>query len=282
MARLELSAGDYAVTIAPEAGGSLQSFTWRGEPLMRTAAGPGALDAACFPLVPFSNRVARGRFEWEGRAVELAPNFPGQDHPHPLHGFGWLTAWDVLETTQASAVLEHRYPGGEWPWPYLARQTVTVRENGLELSLTIENLSEWSMPAGLGFHPYFPCNDQTMLRARHRGEWQNSAHGLPVRLVEAGEAIDWWHGQPVGSRAVDTVYSDRQGDMVIEWPDRRLSLAIRCSKELDQTAIFVPEADWFCVEPVTHRTNALNGEPDEIVALQPGAKLSVSVWLGII
>jgi len=281
MARLELSAGDFAVTIAPEVGGSLLSFTWRGEPLMRTAAGPGVLDAACFPLVPFSNRVAHGRFGWEGRAVRLEPNFPGQDHPHPLHGFGWLTAWDVLETTQTSALLEHRYPGGEWPWPYFARQTVTLRESGLQLSMTIENLSEWSMPAGLGFHPYFPRNDQTMLRARHRGEWQNSVDGLPVRLVEAGAAIDWWHGQPVGSRPIDTVYADRQGDMVIEWPDRGLSLAIRCSPELSQTAIFVPEADWFCVEPVTHRSDALNGGPMEMIALPTGAELSVSVWLGI-
>lgn len=281
MALLELRAGDYAVTVDPAIGGSLRSLSWRGEPLMRMAIGPTVLDAACFPLVPFSNRIANGRFEGEGETITLSPNFPGSDHPHPLHGFGWLAAWDLVESDGQAAVLEHRYPGGEWPWPYLARQTVALSEAGLRLDLTVQNLSDRTMPAGLGFHPYFPRTTETILHALHMGEWQNDADCLPVRLLESEEAIDWWRGQPVGSRPVDTVYVGRQGALRIDWPDRNLQLEMVCDPRLALTAIFVPgAADWFCAEPVSHGTNALNqhGAPD-IAVLGPGDEHSVSLNL---
>lgn len=259
MALLELSAGDYALTIAPELGGSLRSFTRRGEPLMRTATGPTVLDAACFPLVPFSNRIAHGHFEWEGRHVRLSPNFPGSDHPHPLHGFGWTSDWTIIDCDGCSAVLEHRYPGGEWPWPYTARQLVKLAEDGLVLELSVTNLGDSRMPAGLGFHPYFPRNEQTTVRALHKGEWQNDSNCLPLVRSESSKAVDWWRGKPAASRLVDTVYCDRSGPITIAWPDRDLRLDIEGSPSLTHTAIYVPNgADWFCVEPVTHPTNALN------------------------
>jgi aldose 1-epimerase len=89
---LELAAGDYRLVLQPEIGGSVAGFHWRDEPVFRPACGPSVLDAACFPLAPFSNRIAHGRFRFGGREVALAPNFPDSDHPHPLHGFGWLAA----------------------------------------------------------------------------------------------------------------------------------------------------------------------------------------------
>jgi aldose 1-epimerase len=280
MALLELSAGDYALTIAPEIGGSLRSFTWRGEPLLRTATGPSVLDAACFPLVPFSNRIAHGRFEWEGQQVQLSPNFPGFDHPHPLHGFGWTSAWEVLRSDGSSAELEHRYPGGEWPWPYVARQSVRLTPEGLVLSLSVTNLGDSAMPAGLGFHPYFPRHERTVLAVQHKGEWQNDPDCLPQALIERDAPCDWWQGKPVATRMVDTVYTDRAGPITIAWQDRQMGLTIECSPALAHTAIFVPAgADWFCVEPVSHPTNALNlGQASGgMHVLQPGDTYSAQV-----
>lgn len=249
---------------------------------MRRAAGASVLDAACFPLVPFPNRIAHGRFAWEGETITLAPNFPGHDHPHPLHGFGWLSEWQVTAQDASSATLEHSYPGGEWPWPYVARQTVRLSPDGLEMAISLTNLSDRPMPAGLGFHPYFPRTDETVLHALHRGEWQTGADGLPVRLSEARVPQDWWHGQPVAARPVDTVYTGREGDIVIVWPERGLSLTMRCDPLLRLTSIFVPQgADWFCAEPVSHMTNAANqpADGDGLTAMSPGESLSAAVTL---
>ena len=45
------------------------------------------LQFASFPLVPFSNRIADGRFEWDGEQIEIDPNFAPE--PHAIHGVGW-------------------------------------------------------------------------------------------------------------------------------------------------------------------------------------------------
>jgi Aldose 1-epimerase len=52
----------------------------RAQPLMRPTTGDAILDVACFPLVPFSNRIADGNFSWEGQEIVLQPNFPGRAH----------------------------------------------------------------------------------------------------------------------------------------------------------------------------------------------------------
>lgn len=271
-----LAAGDYGLEFAPERGGSVLRFDWRGQPIFRPAVGPSVLDTGCFPLVPFSNRIAHGRFAAHGREVRLAPNFPGSDHPHPLHGFGWLAAWEVVEAGDAHAVLEHRYPGGEWPWPYVAHQQFRLTADGLEMGLALTNRGSDPMPAGLGFHPYFPRDADTRYLGLHRGEWSNSADCLPKSLDLRGAAIDWWAGQPVGSRSVDTVYTDREGPLDIAYPSRGFAVRLTPSENLPFTVVYSPSGEpFFCVEPVSHATDAVNAGGMAWIA--PGETMAVEL-----
>ncbi|KPH58941.1 hypothetical protein ADT71_25175 [Novosphingobium sp. ST904] len=247
---------------------------------MRPACGNTIFDVASFPLVPFSNRIARGCFNTGARRGTIAPNFPGSDHPHPLHGFGWLAAWQVTEQGEDHAVLEHVYPGGEWPWPYRARQTFQLGAWGVVTSISVTNLGDATMPAGLGFHPYFPRDAATVYRGFHRGEWYNTPDCLPSSLDEQDEAIDWWQGEPVDARAVDTAYTGREGALEIDWPTRGLGLTILPSDELSTTVVFSPKGeDYFCVEPVTHATDAINRTPETMAWLEPGETASVSMTI---
>lgn len=251
---------------------------------MRPACGPSVLDAACFPLVPFSNRIAHGRFVANGREVRLSPNFPGMDHPHALHGFGWLSAWQVLEQDSASTTLEHTCAGGEWPWAYRARQSFRLTDEGLEMALSLTNQAGSAMPAGLGFHPYFPRTDRTRYCGRHHGEWQNSEDCLPEILDLRAEPRDWWDGQTAGTRSVDTVYTSREGALVIAWPERDMELVIRPSANLAFTVVYTPcRTDFFCVEPVSHMTDAVNRDrPDSgLVWLESGETLTVGLILAV-
>jgi aldose 1-epimerase len=274
---IALSAGDYRLVLEPARGGSVARFAWHNEPLFRETCGPGILDTACFPLVPFCNRIAHGRFAWQGRSITLAPNFPGSDHPHPLHGFGWLDRWDVVECSTTRAVLRHSHRAGPWPWDYTAEQVFILTEHGLRHELSVCNTGETPMPAGLGFHPYFPRDDETRYHSLHTGEWQTADEGLPFALHSGAKAIDWWHGQPVASRCVDTVYAGRHGPMHIVWPRRHLSLTIAPCDGLPLTVVYIPaKADFFCVEPVSHATDAVNREPG-MGALNGGETLSVAV-----
>lgn len=260
--RLSLEAEDYRLTLDPERGGSVAAFTWCDRALYRATCGPSITDVACFPLVPFSNRIANGMFSHRNGMTRLSPNFPGGDHPHTLHGFGWLTAWEVVDAGADHATLRHNYDAGEWPWRYDAEQRLRLTRDGLTHALVLRNLSETPMPAGLGFHPYFPCNGQTIYRGLHRGEWRTSPDGLPLSIDRIAEPVDWWDGQPVQHRNVDTVYTDRRGHLEIVWPDRGLTVRLSPSGTLPCTLVYTPtDADYFCVEPVSHETNAINS-PD--------------------
>lgn len=280
MKRLCLAAGDYRLDLVPGCGGSVARFDWRGEPLFRRAKEDSILEMACFPLVPFSNRIAFGKFAALGKTVQLSPNFPGSDHPHPLHGFGWLQPWTIVEVGPSRATLEHRHAPGEWPWPYRARQRFTLSSDGLLHQLSIENTGDEPMPAGLGLHPYFPRTPRTIYKGLHRQVWQTSDEGLPVGSHLAETARDWWDGKPIATKVVDTAFGQREGSLRVDWPETRLSLTILPSDNLPFTIVFSPAAaDFFCLEPVTHGIDAVNSESEQeaMQVLAPGGSLDVSV-----
>lgn len=151
--------------------------------------------------------------------------------------------------------------------------------DGLCINIAITNLSDEAMPSGLGLHPYFPRSEQTLFKSRHCGEWRTSEDGLPVELERASFPQDYWQGRPVGARSVDTVYTGREGPLEILWPERRLRLQMTPSPNLPFTVVYTPaDADFFCVEPVSHETDAVNGrEGSGLVRLEPGERMSAVV-----
>lgn len=275
---LELNGGRYRVGIDPARGGSIAAFEWADAPILRPS-GPGSMqDTACFALVPFSNRIARGSFVAGGQSHRMAPNAPGTDPRNPIHGFGWISEWEIVESSARHAVIEHHYPGDSWPWRYRAHQRFELGDNGLSVELGVTNMSGEKMPAGLGFHPYFPLTPKTRYHGLHCGEWRVDEGCLPVALEEQAEAVDWWAGAPVSSRRVDTVYTGRSGPLTITWPERALQCTLSASDNLSSTVIYTPaDQDFFCVEPVSHATDAINRPDGNMVTLDPGA--TMQAWM---
>ena len=78
---------------------------------------------ACFPLVPYSNRIRGGRFEFAGRTVQL-PSRP--EDPHHEHGHGWRHPWTVVRHEASTIVLRYRHAADSWPWSYEAEQEITL------------------------------------------------------------------------------------------------------------------------------------------------------------
>src|SRR5437868_8907735 len=116
---VKLGAGSLRLELSPSIGGSISAFEWLGDgaprPILRECHSPSekVLDAACFPLVPFVNRIRGGRFSFREREVRLEPNMAGD--PSPLHGQGWLAVWKVEAADDRRALLRFRHEPGEWP-----------------------------------------------------------------------------------------------------------------------------------------------------------------------
>ncbi|GEN98760.1 aldose 1-epimerase [Novosphingobium sediminis] len=275
-----LTASDYEVTIAPQVGGSLRSLDWKGLPVLRKALTGHILDAACFPIVPFCNRIAEGRFTAGGIRHHLPSNFPDAYHAHALHGYGWVRPWQVIARDAASIRLVHDYDEGVWPWRYRAEQRVELAADGVRMLLRVTHLGPGVMPAGLGFHPYFPGDDSAVYHGLHRFEWQTSSDGLPLALLDAGAAVDWWQGAPVTSRAVDTIQEGRQGTLAIQRSASDMLIELEPSDLLTCTGVYVGrDGDFFCVEPLSHPTDAINRAPEQMAMLAEGETLEASLLI---
>lgn len=284
MGWIRLSAGDLVLEVAPEVGGAIARFgldlSQGYRPLMRPAPDGlhDALDAACFPLVPFCNRVRDGRFSFAGKQVQLAPNLPPQKHP--LHGQGWRSPWAVAGEGEHEAELVYRHPPGEWPWAYEARQRFELDADGLSLRLSVRNLAQGPMPAGLGLHPYFPCDGSTLLDTEVETAWTIDAEVMPVEAVPA-EGRYGLRDRRICGQDLDNGFGGWSGEAVIEWPGTGVGVAIR-SADAGYFQVYSPTAGGlFVAEPVTHRNAALNLPESQwttagLRLLDPGAEFAIS------
>lgn len=269
----------FELGLSPKSGGTVTHFRHQGNDLMRAARGNAPIDAAAFPLVPFSGRIAHGKFEWLGRHVELRANFPPE--PHTIHGHGWQSDWDVEEAGIDRAVLGYSHPAGNWPWAYRAAQRFQLGPSGLDLMLSLTNMSNEPMPAGIGWHPYFSSAGAQIV-ADTTKIWDTGADGVPTgcRVPSGKEQLR--RPQRVEDLALDTPFEKTGGPVTLHWPARRISLRILASDSLKFLVVYTPPgAGYFCVEPVSHVPNMVNlaFPPNEtgLVALAPGETLSGTI-----
>jgi aldose 1-epimerase len=272
MTLLSLRAGRIAVDLAPQAGGTIARFSVDDSDLLRPmppeaiASGLGS-QASCYPLVPFSNRIADGRLTVDGREYVLPANSPGQRHP--IHGEGWLRRWDVARHDARSAELIDRYEAtGGWPFRYQARQTFRLEPDGLFVTMAIDNLEDHAVPAGLGLHPFFMKDDDTELAFQAGSVWLGDEEVLPTERIAV--PADWNYATLRKVAAgLDNCFDGWDGRASIVWPRRRLRLELQASTPFRHTVVYTPgNRPYFCVEPVSHA----NGQVGKSV-LAAGATL---------
>ncbi|MFN3932455.1 MAG: aldose 1-epimerase [Brevundimonas sp.] len=276
-----LEQGGWRLAVRPELGCSIASLTCGGRDVLRPTP-EGAMDilqTAFFPLVPYANRIAGGRFSFGGQAVAL----PVHDRfaPHALHGDGWLASWALLERSATSASFVYRHDADGWPWPYEAVQTFTLSASGLRIDLSVLNVAGTPAPAGLGLHPYFPVGDQTRLQLRAEAVCSVDAGLIPTAPVSPAHVFDWSAGPRVADAPfVDSCYIGWGGTARLIEPDR--TITVTGSPNAGWAHIYAPGLGYCCVEPVTHRPDAVHapeGEASGLVVLEPGRALSM--WMEI-
>jgi aldose 1-epimerase len=148
---LRIACGDSLCSLLPQAGGSIGGWRVNGQEMFRSALDDNdPLKSASFPLVPYSNRIADARFDWNGEKVQLVAD--DLSPPHAIHGLGWKRPWEVKETGTEFATLElHHSPDANWPWPFAAEQKFSVDESSLSVKMTARNLADCADFRGFGF-----------------------------------------------------------------------------------------------------------------------------------
>ena len=292
---LELSAGPARVVLAPDVGGAIAAYEWHGKPVLRPTP-PDALAAgdvqrfSCYPLIPFSNRIADATLHWQGASYPL-PRYLA-NHPHAIHGNGWRRAWDVVEQAPTHAALElvHTAAGEsahEWPFAYNARQVFDLADDALAMTLAIENSGDAPFPFGLGWHPFFPRTAATVLSFTSVSVWQTDALVMPTTLERVSTAWDFALPRPIARTTLDHCFTGWQPPATLRWPERDLVATISADAACTYLVVYVPkDRDYLAIEPVTHMTDAFNradaGDPDTGTrVLAPGATFSCTMRLSV-
>ena len=287
---LRLRDGALELELCPAIGGCITGLRHRGRNLLRPASArffeqQDAREAASFPLVPFSNRVADGRFAFAGAVYQLDRNSPPE--PHAIHGHGWQHAWTVRKASARSAVLEFAHRIAGTPFDYRATQSFALAEDGLSVTLEIANTGGTPMPAGLGLHPYFLRSEAVTLCARLEHVWRADARKLPQERAPLPPEWDFGNALRVATLALDNCFGGWRGTAAIRWPERDLGLVITADPVFGHLVIYIPAGqDFFCVEPVSHVNDGFNlaarGVADTgVQILAPGASLRGAVCLAV-
>ena len=248
----ELHAGALRLALRADLGGCIAGL-WHGDTPVLRSVEPAALTAsrmsACYPLLPYSNRLGYRKFRWKGRDYTTRPNF--DDNPHSVHGVGWLRPWEIVSSSVLEVVLRYRHEGdADWPFAFEASQYFTLTPQSMSVQMVFTNTAEGSQPVGLGWHPYFPKRARSRLHIELSDRWDSDATQLPTRKV-AQPGID----SDVSHLAFDNCFEGWTGPARIR--DEKFSLQL--SSSLDHLVVFTPQdKDYFCVEPVSHVSNAIH------------------------
>jgi len=263
---LEVGMDHQRLKLLPTLGGSIASWEMRVAdawvPLLRPWSGATteAFTFACFPLVPWSNRIGRGGFDQDNVFYPIEPNRAGE--PYPIHGDGWLQPWQVHESERANEAtlhIESRHFGGN-PYHYRARQHFELGLQGLTITLTVTHLGDKPMPYGLGLHPYFMRQPDTLLQMYCDGLWLSDADPMPVaHSSDLPATFDYRSAAVLEGPMIDHCFTGWNGRATITYPSRGVEIEL-AMPNCDGYALMYrpPELDFFCLEPITHPIDAFH------------------------
>lgn len=242
-------------------------------PILRPAPGGAAWfnDLASYFLAPWPNRISGGRFVWEGREFAVTADWPDGT---AIHGLVKDKPWRVVDRSPVSTGLEVRIREG-YPWAFEARALYVLGESSLRIDLEVRNLGPLEegtperMPAGLGFHPFFPRKlwdegDEVEVRCGVRGRYP--ARGMLPTGPASGDSVTehLGAGRALGGLILDDVFLGSADGATISWPASGVRVRYECSESLGHTVIYTgdPGAErprpFFCLEPVTMVNDGFN------------------------
>ncbi|AQV98263.1 aldose epimerase [Cupriavidus necator] len=241
--------------------------------------------AGCYPLLPFSNRIRNAAFSWGGRDIRLVPH-PGQ--PHAMHGLAHARPWqlDSLASTRAALSLRHVPAGLDWPWPFTATQELELTPEGLSALMTLRNDGNCPMPAGAGFHPFFPRPPGLRVQFSASHLWPADAGSVAIGRRDIAPEEDYRSPRALPPTEWSGYYSGWQREARLLMPDGH-GLVMRAGMPLEHLVVYAPAGrDFCCIEPVSHVADAINlhqrGFPDTgFQQIEPGTTLRFAMQLQI-
>jgi len=239
-------------------------------------------------LAPWPNRLADGRYEFNGVRAQAALDEP--ERRNAIHGLVRWLPW-TLQTRHQNQLSMRLYlhPTPGYPFSLLLDLEYHLGRDGLTVTTTAQSLEEGPIPFGLGFHPYLTAGPETVdgaiLRVPARHTLELDDRGLPTGTLTpvAGTERDFTTARFVGPLALDTAYTtlEREPDgtarATVDAPGSAGGATLWADEGFPYLMVYtgdtLPELQRrrraVAIEPMTCPPNALRTGKD-VVDLQPG------------
>ncbi len=258
--------------------------------------------ARCALMAPFSNRVAEGRYAFDGERYDLLPGTP-PERRQIMHGFLRLMTMTVLEATATDDRATVRSgarirPGTFEGYPFAVDLEVvhTIAPGSLTVQVLARNVGDRAAPYGCGWHPYFRLGNgggepidhlELQVPARTRIRTDEAMIPLPGAAAFTGvgpsSGEDFRTSRPIGDAVLDDAFGDLEPDADgiirtrVRNPASGLSLTVWQRDGLMH--VFTGDTldrgrrESVALEPVELPTNAFN-RPDcsDRIRLEPGSE----------
>jgi galactose mutarotase-like enzyme len=196
-------------------------------------------------MIPNFSRLKDGLFQEKGTTL-------------PIHGFGRLLPWTIVEQSADSIRLQlvsSDATRASYPYEFLFATTVVAGEGSLTYTLTMENRSAETMPIAPGFHPYFALPQAAKAHLVGDG---------PTGFTAS--VFDWDSNPPNNAypfpHRVTIQFPERGSLTIAELPvEDHYSLA---SMQVWSEPVTAPDHEFVCFEPVVTSEDGLNRPADRL------------------
>ncbi|RBY83298.1 aldose 1-epimerase family protein [Blastococcus sp. TF02A-26] len=208
-----LTSGPAEVTVV-EVGAGLRSYRHAGRELLD---GYAETEIPRYSrgevLAPWPNRIADGRWSWDGVEHQLALTEP--DRATAIHGLVNHVPWTVLDRGPDRlelGYLLHPQPG--YPFALRLRIAYELTGEGLRITPTATNEGDVPLPYGEGHHPYLAAGadlhvDDCTLVSPAATRLTTDERLIPTgREPVAGTPADLRRGRRLGDLRLDDCFTD--------------------------------------------------------------------------
>ncbi|MFD8395854.1 aldose 1-epimerase [Streptomyces sp. NPDC059680] len=257
-------------------------------------------------LAPFPNRVADGRYHYDGHDHDL---LPGHHEDRTIyHGFAREAPFELVHTTatadsarlllRTTSVRPERHPGYPFALDLEVEFTVTARE--LSIEIRAANVGDTTAPYAAGWHPYFTLSrpiDDLALHIPAHTLIRTDASLIPLpgedALLPLDDCPDMDFRVPkrLGDAVIDACYADltpgADGRIETVLTDPATGEELRVWQYGGYMHVFTGDTlardrrASIALEPVETMTNAFN-RPEHVAALdlEPGRRREFSFGVG--
>ena len=284
--QVELRAGDARATVV-QVGAGLRELSVGG----RAVIDGYAIDEMCpsargAHLIPWPNRIRQGRYEWEGKVLQLAVN----EHAlgNASHGTARWQSWTLAERTEATATWTLRlHPAPGYPFILDLRIDYSLAPDGLTVTTSATNVGPGPAPYAYGAHPYVMATpghlvDEDSITVPAATSLQTDATLVPWSTAPvAGTELDLQDSR-IGALQINTTFTDLRRDedgrarTVLRSGDGTRTVTMWQDESFPYVLVFTGdtvgggrERASVAMEPMTCAANAFSTGKD-VVRLEPG------------